>query len=92
MKNLKIGQLVSIPDRVCFPGRRDPYEWENGIVFAVNEKTVKVAVWNHFTKKAYFRNIGINSVKKVSYHHYVGEEQDFLQWTKTIKIPVGGKK
>lgn len=87
MKNIKAGQFVSIPDKVIFPGRKDPYEWENGIVFAINGKSVKVAVYNHFTKKAYFKNISINSVKKVSYYHYVGEEQDFLEWAKTVKKP-----
>ena len=59
---MKIGSHVSIPDVVIFPGRRNPYEWENGIVIDTGknkhgDKLVKVRVWRHFQNTTYEKGI-----------------------------------
>lgn len=94
MKSVKIGQQVSIPDRVIFPNRRDPYEWENGIItgFGKNKNDkplIKVLVWNHFTKKTYEKWFLNEFVKKPSFHHYVGEKEDFEAWVENQSKLVG---
>jgi hypothetical protein len=81
----KIGNTVSIPDRIIFPGRRDPYEWENGIINATGKNKkgdtiYKVKIWNHFTKKEYERWFTASMMQKVNFYHYIGEEEDFKKW------------
>ena len=93
--NVKIGMLVAVPDRLCFPGRRDPYEYENGIViaFGKNKKgspLSQVVVYNHFTKKTYTKWFLTQRLYQVSYYHYIGEEKDFKQWLATSKEIPGG--
>lgn len=80
--NVELGDIVSVPDRIIFPGRRDPYEYENGtvIAFRKNEKDevlVKVRVWNSFTKKFYVRWFKKQAIYFPSFHHFVGEEEKF---------------
>jgi len=81
---VKIGDLVSVPDRMCYPGRRDPYEWENGKVIELGnnkkgESVCKVHVYRSFYKQHYEKWFRVSSVKKVSYSHRKGEEEEFLR-------------
>lgn len=80
MKSVKVGMLVSVPDRICFPYRRDPYEYENGIVLEVAKGKAKVRVYRSFTKQTYEKWFSIEWIKKVSFHHRVGEEEEFNKW------------
>jgi len=89
-KIYKINDIVSIPDRIVFPGRRDPYEWENRIILSTGKNKYgkllyKVKVWNHFTKKEYERWFLASMVKKANFYHYVNEEEDFKKWLEEAK-------
>jgi hypothetical protein len=84
-KTYKINDIVSIPDRIVFPGRRDPYEWENGIIIALGKNKkgdtiYKVKIWNHFTKKEYERWFTAGMMQKANFYHYQGEKEDFEKW------------
>lgn len=84
-KTYKINDTVSIPDRIVFPGRRDPYEWENGIIITLgknkkDDTIYKVKIWNHFTKKESERWFTAGMMKPVNFYHYAGEKEDFQKW------------
>ncbi|WHY76105.1 hypothetical protein QNH20_18510 [Neobacillus sp. WH10] len=80
IKLIKLNMSVSVPDRICFPNRRDPYQWENGVVIAIAKGKTKVRIWNSFTKKSYERWFNNTFIKKPSFYHYRGEETDFNNW------------
>lgn len=82
IKSITLNMPVCVPDRIIFPGRRDPFEWENGIVVAIADGKSKVRIWNHLTKKSYERWYNNSFIKKPSFYHYRGEETDFNNWLK----------
>lgn len=88
MKKTEVGMLVSVPDRMCYPGRRDPYEWENGIVTAVDGEKVKVKVKRYISDKtSYEKWFPLSwAVKKVSYSHERGEEEKFMKWVEQERV------
>lgn len=83
VKSLSVGDIVSVPDRVCFPGRRDPYEYENGKVLRLGhnkhgEPVALVHVYRSFHQQHYEKWFNAANIFKVSYHHRIGEEEVFL--------------
>jgi len=87
LSSVSVNDLVSVPDRVMFPGRRNPYEWENGIVTAIGinakgQKLAKVRVRRDFTRKVYEKWFLSSVLERPSYHHRVGEETEFMAWAR----------
>lgn len=86
MKNIKIGMTVSVPDRLCYPGRRNPYEYENGVVVALSkdEVGVKIKVYRSGSKFTYEKWFQKEWLKKVSFSHRIGEQEEFENWLSGI--------
>lgn len=88
-KSVDVGMFVAVPDMICFPGRLDPYEYENGIVRRLGKNKAgrplaEVTVWRHLSKKTYTKWFLAETLYQVSYYHYVGEEKDFKEWAATV--------
>lgn len=91
LKSVNVGDMVSVPDRIIFPGRRDPYEWENGIVVQLGKNKkgqplAKVRVRRDFTRNVYEKWFLLNFLQCPSYHHRVGEKEEFLEWANSNVI------
>lgn len=89
VKSVDVGMLVAVPDRMCYPGRLDPYEYENGVVERLGKnkagkQLAEVTVWRNFSKTTYTKWFLVQMLSQVSYYHYVGEKEDFLAWAATV--------